>query len=983
MAVLTEFKDTTKGLPDAKDTLNDALATIRALVQRVAQLEGSVAPTPQVFFTTPEVKVVEGSTGEKILTFTVKRTRTEGSAVVALLFNAGNTSQNDYFNGLYPGNRNVVFNDGAGEASFSISVNGDTDVETDESFSFTILPPAGYVAASPNVATGIILNDDFGTTPLQPPSANPVTAKVVGPATTADTGPQDLGGKLHSFHSEAGTAGDTGAQSISADLYLLCDTLDSNQTCGIWIKNLGGSQYTENYYFANGQWNRFPGGEAGINWGRGLLREDVIDISVDNGALKVFLNGSFYQQFPKSVMDARFPNGFGQWARYARSSGTYTRNITLSGGQVSPMTLINVELDGNGFARSTFYYTGTPLGYVDGLFDSTGNQIGTWKPSIRAENATKGQATYLGNHKAPKTGVAYTYKIVEADSTGAPKTGVTPISKSIVAPGPMTFGINVTNDQYSMNPRRNKVCNYRNNFSSWNYSLRDWADANPQMDALFTGPSLAAVKQIMIDNSTTNILTSGPNVSPAGTVAGRETRGDGSGLGPVFETDTPRLVGQKMYVRWKGVPDHISYYRGAYETAQNRVAGSDGTRSWVYFNHNYDPTLYMKGTGPSDLVNTIWRIKAVNDTVPTEIECFAVDENNVPIGTGYWDPDYVNEKKRLKGHTINGDRMMDCQRIIGMYNVAWTDAHIADGMSRAPMGGWGYEMCFSWFEAQDIGGQVHIPLLATEAFIRKAARKGAIWSARTLLMIYWELSNEIWNSGQPSWGEAVRQGKAAGITGASDHDICMKWHSFRQRQVMQWITDEYSKVAGASPFLARVITVQGTNAANARTTLEADALCLTYTDEIQVAPYLGNGYGSGYPKDAPSITDAMLDDYISRLLTVALPAVFGGAASIRDYAFSKGKSFGCYEGLLEDPQNDQLLIRLKNDATRFGYLVTSMLTEFKRLVGGHWRGYYDNSMKWGLRPHICQSADGQINGLQPAGGMKAFYDFVAAQPVLA
>lgn len=817
---------------------------------------------------------------------------------------------------------------------------------------------------------------------LEAPVANPVTARVIGPTAITDTGPQDLGGKLHSFHSERATSGDTGVQDNAADLYLLCDALDSSQTCGIKIVNIGGSQYTENYYWASGQWNRFPGGEAGINWGRALLREDVVDISIDNGALKIYLNGGYYSQFPASVMTSRFPNGFGQWARYVRTSGNYARNITLSGGSVSPMTIINVELDSNGIARSTFYYTGTPLGYVDGLFDSTGNQIGVWRPSIRVENSVKGTATYLGNHKAPKTGVAYTYKIVEADSTGQPRAGITPVTKSIVAPGPMTFGINVTNDQYSMNPRRNKVCNYRNNFSAWNYTLRDWADANPQMDALFSGPSLAAVKQIMQDNATTNIITTGPNVSPPGTVAGREARGDGSGKGPVFETDTPRLTGQRMCVRWKGVPEHVSYNRGAYETAQNRIAGTDGTRSWIFFNHVYDATLYMKGTGPSDLVNAIWRVTAVNDTVPTEIECFAVDSNGNALGTGYWDDDYVSEKKRIKGHTINGDRLMDVQRIIGMYKVPYTDAHIADGLSRLPNGGWGYQMSFSWFEAQGIGGQVHIPLLATEAFVRKAARLGATWSARTQLMLYWELSNEIWNSGQSSWGEAVRQGKAMGITGASDHDICMKWHSYRQGQVMAWITDEYNKVPGASPYLSRIINVQCTSPANARTTFEADPSCAQYTNEIQVAAYLGNGFGSKYPQDAASITDAMLDDYCARIINDSAPTVFGGAAAIRDYAFGKGKSFGNYEGLLEDPTNDQLLIKLKNDTTRFGNLVTNLLSEYKRVVGGHWRGYYDNSMKWGLRPHVCQSADGSINGLSMAGGMKAFYDFVAQQPTI-
>lgn len=828
---------------------------------------------------------------------------------------------------------------------------------------------------------------------LDAPKANPVTALVVGPTATVDTGWKDLGGTDHSFRSERADSADSGAMSLNADIFLFCDTGDGSPNYGFKASTANNGQYITYYYRNGSSWTVFPGGEANTNFGRQLLREDVVDFTYADGTISIFLNGTLNKKFPASVFTSKFPNGLGRYARYARTSGSYTQKVTLSGGVISPLTVRSIELDADALPIFTFDYTGSPYGYVVRILDGSGNGVTAWKPATLTENAAKGRASYRGPDKAPKVSIGYTYQLTEANGDGSPKSGVVPISKSIVAPGPMEFGVNITFDGYNNNPRRSRICAFRSHFSNYNYGLKSWADpVNPEVNPEFTGVSLAAFQQIMTDNQTTNILT-GPNASPSSVPDQFKNRGNGTGSGPVFEVAGPRLSGQRMRVRWKGVADHITTndFRNIIKNPQR---GTDGVRSWFDYDHVYDATIPTKNPAPSDFINAWFRMVMVNGTIPTELEAYYIDGNGNALSSGYWDPDYIDDMKHFVGHTNNGPRMMDVQRIINMYDRVFTADHIADGLSRLPGNGWGYQMCFSFFEAIGVGGQVHIPLQADESFVRKAANIGAVWSARTKLTSAWELSNEIWNSGQYSYGKAVELGRAMGFTATKIVDgqtvedangIRIQYNSFRHRQVMQWVTDEYSKVPGASPYLKRVLGCWNNSPSNSLAVANSDPLCLAFTDELQGAPYLGNGYAQKYPyvqNDPSGITDAMLDEYIARIKNESIPYVFGCSAEIRDFALSKGKSFGCYEGLLEDPLNGNFFIRLKNDAVRWPALVTYILSEYKRLVGGHYRGYYDNSMAWGFRANISQDAYVSINGLPNAGGTKAWYDFIAAQPTL-
>ncbi|GLI99129.1 hypothetical protein Sbs19_29470 [Sphingobium sp. BS19] len=88
-----------------------------------------------------------------------------GAAVIPWSFAAGSTSANDFTGGSYPTGGNVNLADGASSGTFSVSVNGDATVESDEAFTVSISAPSGYAAGASMSATGTILNDDSTPTP--------------------------------------------------------------------------------------------------------------------------------------------------------------------------------------------------------------------------------------------------------------------------------------------------------------------------------------------------------------------------------------------------------------------------------------------------------------------------------------------------------------------------------------------------------------------------------------------------------------------------------------------------------------------------------------------------------------------------------------------------------------------------------------------------------------------------------------------------
>lgn len=127
-------------------------------------LNDDVAPSPAVTISAAQAKS-EGNSGALVFTYTVTRSATDSAVAVPWSFAAGTTSADDFTGGAYPAGGTINMAAGVASGTFSVSVNGDTVVENDETFTVSISTPSGYVAGSATSATGTIMNDDVAPSP--------------------------------------------------------------------------------------------------------------------------------------------------------------------------------------------------------------------------------------------------------------------------------------------------------------------------------------------------------------------------------------------------------------------------------------------------------------------------------------------------------------------------------------------------------------------------------------------------------------------------------------------------------------------------------------------------------------------------------------------------------------------------------------------------------------------------------------------------
>lgn len=124
------------------------------------------APALPTIWLSGAVSQSEGNSGTTNYTYTATRSKTTGAVSAQWTFDAGATSPSDFVGGNYPAGGNVNFADGAASATITIQVQGDTDIEPNESFTVTIAAPSGYAQGSPVSATGTITNDDSASLPV-------------------------------------------------------------------------------------------------------------------------------------------------------------------------------------------------------------------------------------------------------------------------------------------------------------------------------------------------------------------------------------------------------------------------------------------------------------------------------------------------------------------------------------------------------------------------------------------------------------------------------------------------------------------------------------------------------------------------------------------------------------------------------------------------------------------------------------------------
>lgn len=284
MAIVTSFTTGTSAA-DAMATLNKALADIRSL-QSVVGSPISISGTPPTM----------GQVGS-VYSFTP-------------------TTAN-----------------GSGTKTFSLSGG---PLLAGLSFSST----TGAISGTPTAAGSmpnlvITVTDSTGsasTTATSVTIAASTAARTYGPTVATDSGWQDLGTTTHSYRGEAAAAGDTGTLGTTGDVFLFCDTGTDTPTYGLKINSTGSAQYMSLFYRSGADWVQFAGAEATNNWGRGLLKEDVIDVYYTSSGTLVFaLNGTVAKTISSSILSSKFPSGFGRFARYTKTGGTYTQKTTLSG----------------------------------------------------------------------------------------------------------------------------------------------------------------------------------------------------------------------------------------------------------------------------------------------------------------------------------------------------------------------------------------------------------------------------------------------------------------------------------------------------------------------------------------------------------------------------------------------------------------------------------------------------------------------------
>jgi hypothetical protein len=142
-------------------TADNAMALSQAAPLLAAFRATVVPPTPTI--SVADVSVSEGNSGTKTLTFRVQLSAAAGTTVhfTAATANGTATAGSDY-SSYGPVSLNIA--GGATYRDVSVTINGDTAVEGNETFTFNVTSPIGATIAD-GTATGTITNDDAAAPP--------------------------------------------------------------------------------------------------------------------------------------------------------------------------------------------------------------------------------------------------------------------------------------------------------------------------------------------------------------------------------------------------------------------------------------------------------------------------------------------------------------------------------------------------------------------------------------------------------------------------------------------------------------------------------------------------------------------------------------------------------------------------------------------------------------------------------------------------
>ena len=168
------------------------------------------APTPGAF-SISDASISEGDAGTQLLTFTVTRTNANGDVTVGYATSNGSaTAGSDY--AATSGTLSFT-NGGALSQTVSITINGDSLIEADETFAITLANATGGATIADADGTGTILNDDPAATPITIlDEASSLAGSAATPVGTDSIDLQRIGSIASSNGAVAG-----GAESVAYD----------------------------------------------------------------------------------------------------------------------------------------------------------------------------------------------------------------------------------------------------------------------------------------------------------------------------------------------------------------------------------------------------------------------------------------------------------------------------------------------------------------------------------------------------------------------------------------------------------------------------------------------------------------------------------------------------------------------------------------------------------------------------------------------
>ncbi|QIG51818.1 hypothetical protein G5V57_31390 [Nordella sp. HKS 07] len=310
-----------------------------------------------------DVTISEGNSGTKVATFTV--TRSGGTAAFDVNYATSNGSAT-VADGDYVAASNVLhFGANQNTQTISVTINGDTKVEGDETFNVGLTNATNGATISDNQGVGTITNDDSTSTPNDAPtdirwngvapgiSALPAAGAVIANLATADpdssswTYSLQQGSSVGFAVTAAGVVTRTGSAMATNTTYtLIVRSTDSSgafrdetfniRTNGDTSTNLAAFATANDDIVYGDDGNDTLAGSAGNDT---LFGQDENDM-LDGGAGDDLLNGGV---------------GDSDTASYASASGGVTVSLALAGQQntigAGLDTLVSMEnLTGSGFA---------------------------------------------------------------------------------------------------------------------------------------------------------------------------------------------------------------------------------------------------------------------------------------------------------------------------------------------------------------------------------------------------------------------------------------------------------------------------------------------------------------------------------------------------------------------------------------------------------------------------------------------------------